>query len=685
MALQLNQRVLVRGTHLGTVRFVGGVSYAKGEFVGVELDEAVGKNDGQVKGVRYFTCPKNHGLLARPYDVEEAPPAEGLPAPTAGAGSHGSSDSDDDAPSLQQSTSLAPDLPLTAQQQNHGHSHGGRPCHGHGHGHGQGGHAHVHPNSPTKKSADEIRAMGNDYFGRKDYKTALAFYNRSVQLSDRSTKHLSLGNRAITKINLKDYNGAVADCDEALALQPNYVKCYTRKGMAFRHMNRLEEAFAALEEGMKYAPHDAGIQKEMSRVIKSMEKQMKELQGGAGMGGFGELDDMSAAGGMPFGGDMGGMMMGGMGAPPPGAEKKKKPVRVNKSLIGPLQDATRRNDIDEVKRLLVSGEVDVNSKDGHDMVALEWAAKSGLADMVAVLLEHKAAVDPVDEEAGSAVLSAAAGGHLDILKTLLQAGGSIRVQDSILGHSALHRACDGGRPGVVDYLLGECPELLAQPDSRGYTPLAVAASKGHFDIVRRLLEAKADLATVAKSGSGPLALAVKASHTPIVQHLLESADADGGRGRKAVVDSRVIYNAIVHAEDDVLALIESMAEGAPPDSKGRTPLHLAAQERSDVGVEYMLQSQWARSALDARDAEGETAVLTATRRGAFSVLKLLVAAKADVNVAEPAKGRTALHIAGLESMDPVYDYLLRHGANTNARDKNGDVPELKEKKNCLVM
>eukprot|EP00750_Incisomonas_marina_P032867 INCI9392.1.p1 GENE.INCI9392.1~~INCI9392.1.p1 ORF type:complete len:674 (+),score=142.10 INCI9392.1:208-2229(+) len=673
MALQLNQRVLVRGTHPGTVRFIGTVSYAKGEFVGVELDEAVGKNDGQVKGVRYFTCPKNHGLLARPYDVEEAPPAEGLPAP-AGADTHGSSDSDDDAPSLRQSTSSAPDLPA---QQRHGHSHGGQPCHGHGHGQG---HAHVHPNSPAKKSADEIRAMGNDYFGRKDYKTALAFYNRSVQLSDRSTKHLSLGNRAITKINLKDYNGAIADCDEALALQPNYVKCYTRKGMAFRHMNRLEEAFAALEEGMKYAPHDAGIQKEMSRVIKSMEKQMKELQGGAGMGGFGDVD--MSAGGMPFGGDMGGMM--GMGAPP-GAEKKKKPVRVNKSLIGPLQDATRRNDIDEVKRLLAGGDVDVNSKDGHDMVALEWAAKSGLADMVAVLLEHKAAVDPVDEEAGSAVLSAAAGGHLEILKALLQAGGSIRVQDSILGHSALHRACDGGRPSVVDYLLGECPELLAQPDSRGYTPLAVAASKGHFDIVRRLLEAKADLATTAKSGSGPLALAVKASHAPIVQHLLDSADADGGPGRKTVVDGRVIYNAIVHAEDDVLALIEPMAEGAPPDCKGRTPLHLAGQERSDVGVEYMLQSKWARSVLDARDAEGETAVLTATRRGAFSVLKLLVTAKADVNVAEPEKGRTPLHIAGLESMDPVYEYLLRHGANTNARDKNGDVPELKEKKNCIVM
>jgi dynactin complex subunit len=34
--------------------------------VGVELDEPVGKNNGTVNGVAYFTCPESRGLLCHP-------------------------------------------------------------------------------------------------------------------------------------------------------------------------------------------------------------------------------------------------------------------------------------------------------------------------------------------------------------------------------------------------------------------------------------------------------------------------------------------------------------------------------------------------------------------------------------------------------------------------------------------
>ena len=64
--LQVGQRVLVGGAVAGVVRFVGGVHFTSGIFIGVELDEGKGKNDGSFDGVRYFDCPEGHGLFAPP-------------------------------------------------------------------------------------------------------------------------------------------------------------------------------------------------------------------------------------------------------------------------------------------------------------------------------------------------------------------------------------------------------------------------------------------------------------------------------------------------------------------------------------------------------------------------------------------------------------------------------------------
>lgn len=49
----------------GVVRFVGETQFASGDWIGIELKEPKGKNDGQVNGVRYFRCPSNHGVFLR--------------------------------------------------------------------------------------------------------------------------------------------------------------------------------------------------------------------------------------------------------------------------------------------------------------------------------------------------------------------------------------------------------------------------------------------------------------------------------------------------------------------------------------------------------------------------------------------------------------------------------------------
>lgn len=53
----------------GVVRYVGQPEFSLGYWVGVEYDEPMGKNDGSVDGVRYFSCQMNHGSFVRPEKV----------------------------------------------------------------------------------------------------------------------------------------------------------------------------------------------------------------------------------------------------------------------------------------------------------------------------------------------------------------------------------------------------------------------------------------------------------------------------------------------------------------------------------------------------------------------------------------------------------------------------------------
>jgi dynactin 1 len=54
----------------GTVRFCGPTSFAPGKWVGIELADPNGKNDGSINGVPYFSCRMGYGVFVRPSQVK---------------------------------------------------------------------------------------------------------------------------------------------------------------------------------------------------------------------------------------------------------------------------------------------------------------------------------------------------------------------------------------------------------------------------------------------------------------------------------------------------------------------------------------------------------------------------------------------------------------------------------------
>ena len=60
------------------------------------------------------------------------------------------------------------------------------------------------------------------------------------------------------------------------------------------------------------------------------------------------------------------------------------------------------------------------------------------------------------------------------------------------GRSALMKACETGRTGVMDYLFSKGASVNVE-DLRRRTPLHVACESGHKDIVKKLLDRHAQI------------------------------------------------------------------------------------------------------------------------------------------------------------------------------------------------
>lgn len=134
---------------------------------------------------------------------------------------------------------------------------------------------------------------------------------------------------------------------------------------------------------------------------------------------------------------------------------------------------------DIVKRLLDRG-ADVNAKDAHGWNALAWAAGAGHYDIAALLKKHGAEMT---------FMAAVCLPDIAEVQRRLNNGSDINakgINAALVGAAAL------GHSDVVKLLLDKGADANAKDENRE-TALIMAVSKGHFEVVKLLLEKGADV------------------------------------------------------------------------------------------------------------------------------------------------------------------------------------------------
>ena len=125
-------------------------------------------------------------------------------------------------------------------------------------------------------TADAKKAEGNGFFKSRDFTTAAACYSEAISIDKTNPAYYC--NRAACYINRKQWAEAIADANEALALDAHYAKAYQTRTQAQLQLNEYEDAVRSVQSvpmGMAGDP-----------IIKKLRQETQEAVKGAGNAKF---------------------------------------------------------------------------------------------------------------------------------------------------------------------------------------------------------------------------------------------------------------------------------------------------------------------------------------------------------------------------------------------------------------
>jgi len=205
---------------------------------------------------------------------------------------------------------------------------------------------------------------------------------------------------------------------------------------------------------------------------------------------------------------------------------------VNQSLPAyypPLRAASERP---EVLRVLLEAGADVDGRGSDGETALMMAASAGARESVELLLDAKADVNAMDFEHQTPLKRALETGDIDMLRLLVAAGAQVE-----LGYSAqsspLKYCLTCSSPDEVRVLLQGKADVQKLTSRYDTNPLENAVTQNKVDVLKLLVNAGLDLSHTTKLAATLLSSAAARGHADMLRLLLDA---------KAFVDAVDPYN-----------------------------------------------------------------------------------------------------------------------------------------------
>jgi serine/threonine-protein phosphatase 6 regulatory ankyrin repeat subunit B len=300
---------------------------------------------------------------------------------------------------------------------------------------------------------------------------------------------------------------------------------------------------------------------------------------------------------------------------------------------------------EEMVAFLLSQGAQVDITDENGWTPLAIAASGGHVGVVKMLLQHMGGqgLDQADNQGRTALYHAAREGHEEIVALLLSQGAHADMTDEC-GWTPFTRAASGGHLGVVKMLLQHMGgQGLDQADREGRTALFYAIEEGHAEVVGYVLSQGAQWNIKDPQGRTPLIVAIKKGHVGVAKMLLQHM---GEQGLDQTDSSRMtaLHHASRQGHEEIVAFL--LSQGARVDLKGpagNTPLIEAAGWKR-LGVVKMLLQHMGGKGLNQRNFHGWTALHDASVVGHEEIVRALLFAGADPTITEH-KGETPRAVA----------------------------------------